>query len=176
MKKMIIVLVVVICAQLILTLCYKEKSKINRCDFNAVYLFHGSTKIHNDSVISIDKGSNVVADIILDCDVKHLKSEDNIPQILNFDDNMCNIYFNDELLYNDLNYLDKNGFISNYKRTKDFFGTNVDYHFEASRLFPIEKSGEYKIEMILKLKIGGEEVLKRISMKFTAIVQDDKDK
>lgn len=89
---------------------------------------------------------------------------------------MCNIYFNDELLYNDLNYLDKNGFISNYKRTKDFFGTNVNYHFEASRHFPIEKSGEYKIEMILKLKIGGEEVLKRISMKFTAIVQDDKDK
>lgn len=58
---MIIVLVVVICSQLILTLCYKEKPKINRCDFNAVYLFHENTKIYNDSVIFIDKGSYVAA-------------------------------------------------------------------------------------------------------------------
>ena len=63
-----------------------------------------------------------------------------------------------------------------YEKNKDFFGSNVRYYMLSSRHILIYEPGEYRIEIFLKVQLNGKEVLKKNSIKFTAIRQDDKDK
>ena len=46
----------------------------------------------------------------------------------------------------------------------------------SSRHILIYEPGEYRIEIFLMVQLNGKEVLKKNSIKFTAIRQDDKDK
>lgn len=182
MKKMTIILVVVIIAQFILTLCYKEKSIIigygfERANIMFDYKNHINVDNINNSVIYIEEDSFADICFYILCEVKHLKSEDNVPRVLDQDENMCNVYYNGELLYNDTDHFDelygpirnKDAYLEEYKRTKNFFGVDVRLNYQTARVIPLIKSGEYKIEMFLKVRIGAEEVMKKDSINFTVV-------
>ena len=61
-------------------------------------------------------------------------------------------------------------------QNKDFFGINVRYYMFSSHHILIYEPWEYRIEIFLMVQLNGKEVLKKNSIKFTAIRQDDKDK
>lgn len=188
MKKMIIALVEVICVQLIITLCYYEKTLVDKFGFETVEILDTDIdpeNIENDSIIYFSKSSSVYAKFSYEYVIRQVYDEDHLPKVLDLKQKMCNVYLNDELLYTDCTSLDEHYDATfdkltltkeKYEKNKDFFGSNVRYYMFSSRHILIYEPGEYRIEIFLMVQLNGKEVLKKNSIKFTAIRQDDKDK